>query len=198
MWITTLMVKHPWAATCCIARHRIRHVAEYILTMGSAQSTPEPAMPSQPPPQKRCQQADAGLYTSLDEKFDAVRIDNHISGGSNVLDDDNREHVSVSKVEEYVKEVLKDDKNRLGLSTFTTANPISVLKKPSVLLRDTQYFNLQIPFEGAPVTNQRSSGRCWIFAACNVFRVTIQYKYAIKSFEVCLPGNETLQCLEQL
>lgn len=36
----------------------------------------------------------------------------------------------------------------------------------------------------AKVTNQRSSGRCWIFAACNVFRVAIMQKYNIKSFEL--------------
>lgn len=34
------------------------------------------------------------------------------------------------------------------------------------------------------MTNQRSSGRCWIFAATNVFRVAIQQKYNIKSFEL--------------
>lgn len=34
------------------------------------------------------------------------------------------------------------------------------------------------------VTNQRSSGRCWIFAATNVFRVAIQQKYKIKDFEL--------------
>ena len=34
------------------------------------------------------------------------------------------------------------------------------------------------------VTNQRSSGRCWIFAATNVFRIAIMQKYNIKNFEL--------------
>lgn len=34
------------------------------------------------------------------------------------------------------------------------------------------------------MTNQKSSGRCWLFAACNVFRVAIQQKYKIKDFEL--------------
>lgn len=34
------------------------------------------------------------------------------------------------------------------------------------------------------MTNQRSSGRCWIFAATNVFRVAIQQKYNIPRFEL--------------
>lgn len=38
--------------------------------------------------------------------------------------------------------------------------------------------------DDSKVTNQRSSGRCWIFAACNVFRIAIMQKYDIKSFEL--------------
>lgn len=45
-------------------------------------------------------------------------------------------------------------------------------------------FNVKIPFEGAPVTNQRSSGRCWIFAATNVFRVAIMKKHNLSKFEL--------------
>lgn len=144
--------------------------------MGGAQSTLEPAAaPRTAARRQQSRQPEAATYTTLDEKFDAVRIDTKRPNGkqSYVLDASNHGHVSVSKTEEYVREVLKDDKNRLGLSTFTTTNPISVLKKPSVLLEDTQFFNVTIPLEGSPVTNQRSSGRCWIFAACNVFRIGV-------------------------
>jgi len=49
---------------------------------------------------------------------------------------------------------------------------------------DNQVFNIKIPFEGAPITNQRSSGRCWLFASTNVFRVAIMKKYNLKEFEL--------------
>lgn len=52
------------------------------------------------------------------------------------------------------------------------------------MLKDIQTFNLSIPFEGSPVTNQRSSGRCWIFASTNVFRVAIMKKYNLSHFEL--------------
>lgn len=45
-------------------------------------------------------------------------------------------------------------------------------------------FNVKIPFEGAPVTNQHSSGRCWLFASTNVFRVALMQKYNLESFEL--------------
>ena len=153
--------------------------------MGSAQSAPQAtALPvrSRPVPARE-RKPEANAFTSLDEKFDAVRIDHRTSDGE-VLDENNREHVSGAKTEEYVKQLLKDPKNRLGLSALSTANPSAVLEKSSAILKDTQYFNLTIPFEGSPVTNQRSSGRCWIFAATNVFRIAIQQKYDIKSFEL--------------
>ena len=38
--------------------------------------------------------------------------------------------------------------------------------------------------EGTPVTNQRSSGRCWLFASTNVFRVGLIKKYKLSGFEL--------------
>ena len=75
---------------------------------------------------------------------------------------------------------LSMSKQCLALSALSTANPATVLEKPAAILKDTQTFNVAIPFEGAPITNQRSSGRCWIFAATNVFRVAIMKKYDIE------------------
>lgn len=157
--------------------------------MGSTQSTPQPGSVPRPQPRRPRQQSQAETYTTLDEKFDAVRIDNappasSLSTFHPILSSSNREHVSGAKIQDYIHQVLKDPKNRLGYSALSTANPATVLEKPSAILKDTQYFNLAIPFEGSPVTNQRSSGRCWIFAACNVFRIAIQQKYDIQSFEL--------------
>jgi bleomycin hydrolase len=52
------------------------------------------------------------------------------------------------------------------------------------VISDTQTFNTRIPLEGSPITNQRSSGRCWLFASTNVFRVAIMQRYGLKSFEL--------------
>jgi bleomycin hydrolase len=93
-------------------------------------------------------------------------------------------HVSGAKTEALIHTILQDPKNRLALSALSSANPAKVLEKPSAILKDTQTFNVAIPFEGSPVTNQRSSGRCWIFAATNVFRVAIMKKYNIEKFEL--------------
>ena len=92
--------------------------------------------------------------------------------------------VSATKTQEYVKQLLKEPKNRLALSALSTNNPASILEIPSAILRDTQTYNIAIPFEGSPVTNQRSSGRCWIFAATNIFRIAIMKAHNLSSFEL--------------
>ncbi|KAK4626998.1 Bleomycin hydrolase [Fulvia fulva] len=152
--------------------------------MGSAESTPQPPSRSISRRERRVPREQAPVAT-FDEKFDALRIDHpRHSPVDRIIFKDDSEHVDATATEQYVREVLKDSKNRLGLSALSTNNPSAVLEKPSSVIRDTQYFNLKIPHEGSPVTNQRSSGRCWIFAACNVFRIAIQQKYNIKSFEL--------------
>lgn len=42
---------------------------------------------------------------------------------------------------------------------------------------------IQIESEGKPVTNQRSSGRCWIFACLNVIRVPFIKQFNLEEFE---------------
>ena len=151
--------------------------------MGGAQSTPELTEARREILKRH---AETETYSTLDEKFDAVRIDTEApkrSSYGHVLSD-NCSYVSGAKIDGYVKELLKEPKNQLALSALSTANPSAVLEKPSAILKDTQYFNVTIPHEGSPVTNQRASGRCWIFAACNVFRIAVQQKYDIKSFEL--------------
>ena len=147
--------------------------------MGGTQSTPQP----QPTlPRREARQP----TQSWDEKFDAIKIDRPSSSAtiSRVLDDEDSGHISGSKTEKYVKQVLEEQVAKLAYTTLSSTNPALALEKKSTILKDTQYFNISIPFEGSPVTNQRSSGRCWIFAACNVFRIAIQQKYDLKKFEI--------------
>lgn len=67
---------------------------------------------------------------------------------------------------------------------LSTNGPASILRNPRASIADTQTFSVKIPFEGSPVTNQRQSGRCWIFASTNVFRVAIMKKYNLKEFQL--------------
>ena len=116
--------------------------------MGSAQSSPEP-----PPAQRRERQQPPPAYSSLDEKFDAVRI----STDRQILSS-NSSHVSGAKTEEYIVDLLKDPKNKLAYSALSTTNPQNVLEKPGQLLKDTQNFKrFKFPY---PSTARLDVGQC--------------------------------------
>lgn len=94
------------------------------------------------------------------------------------------EGLAVTLVESWQSKLLQDPKNRLALSALSAANPKDILTSRSTKISDQQVFNVQIPFEGAPITNQRSSGRCWLFASTNVFRIALMKRYDLESFEL--------------
>ena len=73
---------------------------------------------------------------------------------------------------------------RLAISALNAASPKTVLASPAAKIAEQHVFNVKIPFEGGPVTNQRQSGRCWLFASTNVFRVALMQKYGLGAFEL--------------
>ncbi|KAI2469748.1 peptidase C1B, bleomycin hydrolase [Annulohypoxylon bovei var. microspora] len=92
--------------------------------------------------------------------------------------------LDIEITQDWQSKLLSDPKNRLALSALSSANPRDVLTSRSAKIADQQVFNVRIPFEGAPITNQRSSGRCWLFASTNVFRIALMKKYSLDSFEL--------------
>ncbi|KAI6088462.1 peptidase C1B, bleomycin hydrolase [Hypoxylon rubiginosum] len=94
------------------------------------------------------------------------------------------DQLAIETTQSWQSKLLADPKNRLALSALSSANPQHVLASRATKIADQHVFNVQIPFEGAPITNQRSSGRCWLFASTNVFRVALMKKYNLDSFEL--------------
>lgn len=74
--------------------------------------------------------------------------------------------------------------NRLAMAAFTSNPAASIISSRAARIADTQTFNIKIDLEGSPVTNQRSSGRCWLFASTNVFRIALMKKHNLASFEL--------------
>jgi bleomycin hydrolase len=93
-------------------------------------------------------------------------------------------NLSFKAVEDWERKLLSDPKNRLALSALMQNDVRTIISQKVATLPDTQVFNIKIPFEGAPITNQRSSGRCWLFATTNVLRVPIMKHYNLKEFEL--------------
>ncbi|KAI1307540.1 peptidase C1-like family protein [Xylaria venustula] len=114
---------------------------------------------------------------------DFVHVDDEKAAFDGRLDR-SPEGLALPLTHDWQAKLLEDPKNRLALAALSTANPKEVLTSRSAKILDQQVFNICIPFEGAPITNQRSSGRCWLFASTNVFRVALMQKYNLDSFEI--------------
>ncbi|KAI6778201.1 uncharacterized protein J7T54_000010 [Emericellopsis cladophorae] len=102
----------------------------------------------------------------------------------NILREWKPQGLELQTLESWQSAILEDPKNRLALTALGTENPRKVLISLPTKVADQHVFNIKIPFEGSPITNQRSSGRCWLFASTNVFRVALMKKYNLESFEL--------------
>lgn len=60
--------------------------------------------------------------------------------------------------------LLQDHKLRLARTILAHSNIKNAIASPHVVVSDAHVFSLTIPFATGPVTNQQSSGRCWLFA----------------------------------
>ncbi|KAL9089646.1 MAG: hypothetical protein Q9165_005678 [Trypethelium subeluteriae] len=138
--------------------------------MGASESTLAPPRPSTPVRPAQPPRAHEDYVHVFHEKGDS---------GSDSPDPDSQ-NVPVAVTKDWTEQI----QNRLALLTLSSNAANDCLKVPSTSISDQQVFNLRIPYEGAPVTNQRSSGRCWIFAATNVFRIAIMKRYKLKEFEL--------------
>ncbi|ORX62181.1 peptidase C1B, bleomycin hydrolase [Hesseltinella vesiculosa] len=56
---------------------------------------------------------------------------------------------------------------------------MNVLINPAAVRKDKHVFNCKLDIEGL-ATNQKQSGRCWIFAGTNVLRLNVINKYQLK------------------
>lgn len=98
---------------------------------GVSQSFPA-ANDSRPITQR--ERSDCRTQTTLDlnEKFQAVRMDDFSALAEGLLLETG--HVSRAKAEEYVRQLLKDPKNRLGLSALSTNNPSQVCIEVAIIV----------------------------------------------------------------
>ncbi|KAL0818450.1 hypothetical protein ABMA28_008911 [Loxostege sticticalis] len=83
---------------------------------------------------------------------------------------------------------FKDDfyahpKNELAQNACTRTDPFEIAISRRRTDATLHVYNIKVESEGKPVTNQESSGRCWLFAALNVMRLPFMKKYNLDEFE---------------
>ena len=92
------------------------------------------------------------------------------------------EEIKLTTLQKDLEEYQKDGKNAVLRHALTNTS-LSQTVRSMDQIQDANY-SFDIDIKTMPVTNQKASGRCWIFAALNVLREMIAKKLNIDSFEL--------------
>lgn len=93
--------------------------------------------------------------------------------------------ISIDGLGEWSEDIFSDPKNCLAQSAITKCAITDVIKDPKVFKNDAIHvFSEKIAFEGSPVTNQKSSGRCWLFSSTSLLRIGVQTRLKIDEFQL--------------
>tara|TARA_Y100000588_G_scaffold390903_1_gene497858 strand:- start:154756 stop:156096 length:1341 start_codon:yes stop_codon:yes gene_type:complete len=93
-----------------------------------------------------------------------------------------KKNISAKLIKEFSKQSKNDALLRLARNT-TVRNDIEDLAIDWDIYRKIDHTFSEIVSGEMPVTNQKSSGRCWGFAGLNLLRIYLGRKYNLKNFE---------------
>lgn len=82
----------------------------------------------------------------------------------------------------YKSNFNSDAKNRLAQNACIRHQVLDILRRPDVE-KLPHVFTHKIESEGKPVSDQKSSGRCWIFACLNCMRLPFMKEHKLDDFE---------------
>jgi hypothetical protein len=92
--------------------------------------------------------------------------------------------LSLRNVAAWESTSSSDPKRQLARTILSHSDIRSALTSRSARIADQHVFNHQIDFITQPITNQKSSGRCWLFATTNVLRYEVMKKLKLKEFQL--------------
>ncbi|XP_029468326.1 bleomycin hydrolase [Rhinatrema bivittatum] len=91
--------------------------------------------------------------------------------------------LSLEKTAAFAKYLKSEPRFLLAQNVATCSDPLEVCLHRQVVQDTAHVFQHSVPAEGKPITNQKNSGRCWIFSCLNVMRLPFIKKFNIEEFE---------------
>ena len=92
------------------------------------------------------------------------------------------QNITLKQVKEFKKQTDSDTTLRLARNAAMRGDIEDLAMDWEAFRRIDHTFSDMVSGE-MPVTNQKSSGRCWGFAGLNLFRIYLGRKYNLKKFE---------------
>lgn len=99
-----------------------------------------------------------------------------------------KKEISMEQLEQYEKAFAADRAKNIAMRAVTANGVSKSALDPEVQRVDRHQFSISL--EQGKITNQKSSGRCWMFAALNTMRFAIMKKLNLETLE--LSQNYTL------
>lgn len=91
--------------------------------------------------------------------------------------------MSPETLKKWRNEFYKCEKNILAQNVCSRTDPFEVCLSRKALESTQHIFTYKVESEGKPLTNQKNSGRCWIFACLNAVRIPFMKQYNLDEFE---------------
>ncbi len=95
---------------------------------------------------------------------------------------DNAKEIDLKQLKEFNKELEKDEKAQLLRNAISRTTIKDAIYNQDKTIGLEPVFNIEV--KTMSVTNQLSSGRCWLFAATNVLREIVAKKLNLEKFEL--------------
>ena len=97
-------------------------------------------------------------------------------------------NITFEQLAAYERVFDADRANQVAMRAVTTNGVVKAATNQEVYRRDRHQYSISL--EQGNITNQKQSGRCWMFAALNTMRFAIMKKLDLDTFE--LSQNYTL------
>ncbi|XP_045172452.2 bleomycin hydrolase-like isoform X2 [Mercenaria mercenaria] len=91
--------------------------------------------------------------------------------------------ISQEWIEKYQKNFESSEKNLLAQNVCVQHSLVEMCSSRARKQTTQHCFSHKVEKEGSPMTNQKGSGRCWIFACNNIMRIPFMKKFNLEEFE---------------
>ncbi|THU87711.1 peptidase C1B, bleomycin hydrolase [Dendrothele bispora CBS 962.96] len=122
--------------------------------------------------------------SAVDEKRNVSQVTASLSGLSIASPTSLDGSLTLSNIASWEDQISADSKAQLARTVLVHSDIRDVLVSRQSRITTTHIFNHEIDFKTGPITNQKSSGRCWLFATTNVLRYDIMKKLKLKEFQL--------------
>jgi len=92
--------------------------------------------------------------------------------------------LSLESISNWETAATASQKTRLARAILSHSDLNKALVRRQAYVADVHVFNTELDFKPGPITDQKSSGRCWLFATTNILRYEIMKKLDLKEFQL--------------